>query len=142
MAPAFHLAFPVRDLDETRRFYGDVLGCRMGRSTQSWQDFDFFGHQLSAHVTVAAEAGRGAVDGTAVPIPHFGAVLDMPAWRALARRLGLSDIPFLLKPQIRFEGEPGEQGTFFLRDPSGNAIEFKGFRDEHGLFATEEGMRT
>lgn len=138
----FHLAFAVHDLDETRRFYGDLLGCPMGRYAPTWQDFDFFGHQLSAHVTaVAGAAAAGAVDGQSVPIPHFGAVLEMSDWRALADRLAIAGVGFLLEPQVRFAGEPGEQGTFFLCDPSGNAIEFKGYPEPAGMFATtpEEG---
>lgn len=137
MACPFHLAIPVRDLDTTRRFYGDLLRCRMGRNAPTWQDFDFFGHQLSAHLTPAVAAGDGAVDGKVVPIPHFGAVLDMEAWRSLADRLAAEGVDFLLDPQIRFAGDPAEQGTFFLRDPSGNAIEFKGFRDEAAIFAID-----
>lgn len=136
MGRAFHLAFPVRDLESTRAFYGGVLGCAMGRSAPSWQDFDFFGHQLSAHVTEAAAAGSGSVDGKAVPIPHFGVVLAMAEWQALAARLGAAGQGFLIAPELRFQGEPGEQGTFFLRDPSGNTLEFKGFRDPAGVFAT------
>lgn len=108
----------------------------MGRDAPTWQDFDFFGHQLSAHVTETAQAGGGAVDGKTVPIPHFGAVLEMEAWRALGDRLEAAGVVFLLEPQIRFAGEPGEQDTFFLRDPSGNAIEFKGYPDAAGLFTT------
>lgn len=139
MAGAFHLAFPVRDLQATRDFYGGVLGCAMGRSAATWQDFDFFGHQLSAHVTDAASAGGGQVDGLTVPIPHFGAVLDMEAWRSLSERIAAAGVDFMIAPQIRFEGQAGEQGTFFLCDPSGNALEFKGFRGSAGVFATGTG---
>ncbi len=135
MRAAFHLAFLVRDLDETRAFYGDLLGCRMGRSAPTWQDFDLFGHQMSAHLGAPPASGGGAVDGKTVPVPHFGAVLPWDAWRALADRLEAAGTPFLLAPEIRFAGQPGEQGTFFVRDPSGNALEFKGFRDFDGLFA-------
>lgn len=137
MAASFHLAFPVRDLAATRSFYGDLLGCRMGRTAPTWQDFDFFGHQLSAHVSEAPMANEGKVDGGTVPIPHFGVVLDMGDWEALIRRLRAAGAVFFIDPQIRFPGEPGEQGTFFLRDPSGNALEFKGFRDMAGVFATQ-----
>lgn len=135
----FHLAFPVSDLDSTRHFYGDVLGCPMGRSAPTWQDFDLFGHQMSAHVRPATpEQNRdGKVDGKAVPIPHFGVVLDMDSWEALAGKLqARDDIEWLEEPQVRFKGEPGEQATFFLRDPSGNALEFKGFRSMDSVFAT------
>ncbi len=130
----FHLAFGVRDLDSTRAFYGDVLGCAMGRSAPTWQDFDLFGHQLSAHVTPAAVAATGAVADLAVPIPHFGVVLAMADWETLAARLQDRGVDFLFEPQIRFPGQPGEQGTFFVRDPSGNTLEFKGFRDMAGVF--------
>lgn len=135
----FHLAFPVSDLDTTRHFYGEVLGCPMGRSAPTWQDFDLFGHQMSAHVRPATpEQNRdGKVDGKAVPIPHFGVVLDMESWEALAGKLqARDDINWLEEPQVRFKGEPGEQATFFLRDPSGNALEFKGFRSMESVFAT------
>lgn len=135
----FHLAFPVSDLDTTRHFYGEVLGCPMGRSAPTWQDFDLFGHQMSAHVRPATpEQNRdGKVDGKAVPIPHFGVVLDMESWEALAGKLkARDDIDWLEEPQVRFQGEPGEQATFFLRDPSGNALEFKGFRSMESVFAT------
>jgi len=135
-ARPFHLAFPVRDLDETRAFYGDLLGCAMGRSAETWQDFDLFGHQMSAHVSPAAPVeGGGAVDGKTVPIPHFGVVLGWDDWEALAERVRAAGHPFLIEPQVRFVGEPGEQGTFFLRDPAGNALEFKGFRDPAAIFA-------
>lgn len=133
----FHLAFPVRDLDETRRFYGDVLGCAIGRSSDTWVDFDLFGHQMSAHLA-RREPGRaaGSVDGETVPIPHFGAVLGMPDWEALAARLeARDDIDWILRPMVRFKGEPGEQATLFVRDPSGNALEFKGFRSMEAVFA-------
>jgi uncharacterized protein len=135
----FHLAFPVSDLDSTRHFYGEVLGCPMGRSAPTWQDFDLFGHQMSAHVRPATpEQNRdGKVDGKAVPIPHFGVVLDMESWETLAGKLqARDDIEWVEEPQVRFKGEPGEQATFFLRDPSGNALEFKGFRSMDSVFAT------
>ena len=133
----FHLAFSVRDLESTRASFGDLLGCRMGRSAPTWQDFDFFGHQLSAHVAPAATAASGQVDGQAVPMPHFGAVLDMEAWSALAERIRGGGAEFLIAPQVRFAGVPGEQGTFFIQDPSGNTVEFKGFRDMAAVFAVE-----
>ena len=135
-ATPFHLALPVDDLDAARGFYGGVLGCREARSADTWVDFDLYGHQLSLHL--AAGAGTVAhndVDGDAVPIPHFGAVLDMPAWRALAERLRASGVAFILEPHVRFEGRPGEQATLFVRDPAGNALEFKGFADMSALFS-------
>ncbi len=134
----FHLAFPVRDLEETRDFYGDVLGCRIERSSTTWIDFDLFGHQMSAHLRPAAELADadGHVDGKSVPIPHFGAVLLMGDWRALAERLeSQPDVDWVERPMIRFAGEPGEQATLFIRDPSGNALEFKGFGSLDQIFA-------
>lgn len=134
----FHLAFPVRDLAETRRFYQDVLGCEIGRSSGTWVDFSLFGHQMSAHLRPQAnQAARdGKVDGVAVPIPHFGVVLLMDAWEELVRRLEAhADVDWVEKPMVRFKGEPGEQATLFIRDPSGNALEFKGFRSLDQVFA-------
>jgi len=134
----FHLAFPVRDLDETRAFYGDVLGCAIGRSSDTWVDFDLFGHQMSAHVRrqAAAPVADGQVGGIAVPIPHFGAVLLMDQWRELAARLeARDDVDWIERPMVRFAGEPGEQATLFIRDPSGNALEFKGFASLASVFA-------
>jgi uncharacterized protein len=133
----FHLAFPVRDLDTTRAFYESVIGCTIGRSSDSWVDFDLFGHQMSAHVRPAAPSDSlGKVDGKAVPIPHFGVVLLMEDWRKLADRLeARPDVDWIERPMIRFAGEPGEQATLFIRDPSGNALEFKGFRSLQQLFA-------
>ena len=134
----FHLAFPVRDLDETRRFYADVLGCEIGRSSDTWVDFSLFGHQMSAHLRPSAGAagGDGKVDGVAVPIPHFGVVLLMDDWERLARRLEANaDTDWIERPMLRFRGEPGEQATLFIRDPSGNALEFKGFRSLDQVFA-------
>lgn len=127
----FHLAIPVDDLDAARRFYGVLLGCSEGRSTTQWIDFDFFGHQLVAHLSdrTMANGGHSAVDGDAVPVPHFGIVLDMPQWRDLAERLRAAGVEFLIEPRLRFAGEAGEQGTLFIRDPAGNALEFKGFAD-------------
>ena len=134
----FHLAFPVRDLDATRRFFVDLLGCREGRSAERWVDFDFHGHQISAHLKDGAEhvATSNPVDGHQVPVPHFGLVLPWDTWQALADKLGAAKIDFVIEPYVRFEGEPGEQGTFFVRDPSGNVLEFKTFRDLSSLFAT------
>ena len=135
----FHLAFPVRDLDETRRFYGEVLGCELGRSSDTWVDFSLFGHQLSAHLragTATAAACDGRVEGVAVPIPHFGVVLLMEDWQALADRLeAAGDVDWIERPLLRFAGQPGAQATLFIRDPSGNALEFKGFRSLEQVFA-------
>ena len=133
----FHLAVPVHDIEEARRFYGEVLGLAEGRSADHWVDFDMMGHQLVVHLTSGhtPTAAHNAVDGEAVPVPHFGVVLDMPTWKALAERLRGSGIEFLIKPTIRFQGEPGEQATMFFRDPSGNALEFKAFEDVNQLFA-------
>jgi extradiol dioxygenase family protein len=136
--PRFHLAFPVRDLAEARAFYGELLGCPEGRSAGDWVDFDFHGHQIVAHL-VPAEAGATAtnpVDGEAVPVRHFGVILDLDAWRAVADRLRAAGTRFLIEPQVRFKGEPGEQATLFFLDPSGNALEFKAFADDAMVFAT------
>lgn len=136
--PRFHLAFPVTDLDSARRFYVDVLGAREGRSAPEWVDFDLFGHQLSAHKVEdpPAPSSRNAVDGDAVPVRHFGCILTWPAWEALAERLRAAGVPFRIAPRVRFGGQPGEQGTFFIDDPSGNALEFKAFRDDADVFRT------
>ncbi len=139
MPMPFHLAIPVRDLASSRAFYGGVLGCPEGRSSDQWVDFDFHGHQLVCHVvaTGAGErAGSNPVDGRAVPVPHFGLVLEMADWEALAARLRAAGQRFVIEPHLRFRGETGEQATMFLTDPSGNALEFKSFRDIPGqLFA-------
>jgi uncharacterized protein len=135
--PRFHLAFPVRDLAEARAFYGDLLGCPEGRSSDEWVDFDFFGHQIVAHLS-ADEAGHKAhnvVDGDNVPVRHFGIILNMNAWKELAEKLRARGIRFTIEPGIRFEGQPGEQATMFFLDPSGNALEFKAFADEKMIFA-------
>ena len=135
----FHLAFPVRDVEEARDFYGGVLGCPEGRSAEQWVDFDLFGHQIVAHVQPpapeAAPTHHNPVDGHDVPIPHFGIVLRMDDWKALAERVRAAGVPFVIEPYIRFEGEPGEQATMFFLDPSGNALEFKAFEDLSQLFA-------
>lgn len=132
----FHLAFAVRDVESTRRFYVDVLGCRVGREAERWIDFDFYGHQISAHVSEKHDpAATNEVDGDDVPVRHHGAVLPWDEWQALAQRLEKSGTTFLIAPRIRFRGEVGEQATFFLRDPSGNAIEVKSFKDRARLFA-------
>ena len=134
----FHLAFPVRDVAEARAFYGGVLGCREGRSADDWVDFDFYGHQIVAHRIDGgcSDAGGNPVDGHDVPVPHFGVVLDMAAWRTLADRLVAAGTRFEIEPHVRFAGEPGEQATMFFRDPSGNAIEMKAFASLEGLFAS------
>ena len=134
--PPFHLAFPVRDIPAARAFYGDLLGCPEGRSSERWVDFDFFGHQLVAHlVDGQGDTPTNPVDGDAVPVPHFGAVLEWGVWEELAERLRAANQTFVIEPRVRFEGQVGEQGTFFVRDPSGNALEFKTFRDPSRLFA-------
>ena len=132
----FHLAFPVHDLAQARAFYGGVLGCPEGRSSEDWVDFDFFGHQIVAHLVQGASAERAvsSVDHHNVPIPHFGIAMPMDDWRALAERLRAAGVHFEMEPQIRFAGQVGEQGTMFFLDPSGNALEIKGFADLGSLF--------
>ena len=135
----FHLAFPVDDLEASRAFYGGVLGCTEGRSSDHWIDFDLFGHQIVAHLA-PGRAGRqasNAVDGDDVPVPHFGVVLDMADFNGLAERLKATGTEFIIEPHIRFAGLPGEQATMFFLDPSGNALEFKAFADIGQLFATQ-----
>ena len=132
---AFHLAIPVDDLAAARDFYGATLGCAEGRSTDRWIDFNFFGHQLVVHHAPRAAVTRNAVDGDAVPVPPFGLVLDWPQWQALGDRIAAAGIAFELPPHVRWEGKPGEQGTFFLFDPAGNALEFKAMRHPANLFA-------
>lgn len=123
----FHLAINITDIQEARSFYGDLLGCSEGRSTDTWVDFDFFGHQISLHLGKPLEhAPTGKVGDHLVPMPHFGVLLSMPDWQALADRLTAAEIDFVLAPTIRFRGEPGEQATMFLLDPFGNPLEFKG----------------
>jgi extradiol dioxygenase family protein len=133
----FHLAFPVHDLAAARAFYGDLLGCAEGRSSEQWIDFDFHGHQLVAHLAPdeLRAAATNAVDGHAVPVRHFGAVLDWQAWHDLADRLRAAGVAFLIEPGIRFVGQVGEQATMFFLDPSGNAVEFKAFKDPSQIFA-------
>ena len=138
MLRPFHLAFPVRDIESTRTFYRDVLGATVGREDVRWIDFNFFGHQISAHVTEDRDEDlTNAVDGDRVPVRHFGVVLRWEDWESLASSVAERGVRFLIAPRIRFEGQPGEQGTFFVCDPSGNALEFKTFRDDRSLFATE-----
>ena len=137
----FHLAFPVDDLAAARIFYGTVLGCPEGRSSDTWIDFNLFGHQIVAHhkprdVAGDAIAHHNPVDGHDVPVPHFGVVLTMPQWEALAGRLKAAGTKFVIEPYIRFPGQPGEQATMFFLDPAGNALEFKAFADMDKLFAT------
>ena len=134
----FHLAFPVHDLDAARAFYRDVMGCREGRSSDHWIDFDFYGHQIVAHLDPSAKpvAVQNAVDGHDVPVPHVGLVLTMEQWEQLAARLKAAGIRFGIEPHIRFKGEVGEQATMFFYDPSGNALEFKAFANDSMLFAT------
>jgi len=138
MLRPFHLAFPVHDLAAARAFYGGVLGCAEGRSSASWIDFDLYGHQIVAHLAPDAPAliAENPVDGHDVPVPHFGIVLTMPDWEALAARLDAAGTRFGIAPHIRFKGQVGEQATMFFRDPSGNALEFKAFADDSMLFAT------
>jgi len=135
--PLFHLAFPVDDLAAARRFYGELLGCPEGRSSDRWIDFDFFGHQIVAHLAPQAPraAAHNAVDGDHVPVPHFGVILSMSAWRTLAERLRAGGLRFVIEPQVRFEGQVGEQATMFFLDPSGNALEIKAFEDLSQVFA-------
>ncbi|SEN20826.1 hypothetical protein SAMN04488003_11136 [Loktanella fryxellensis] len=137
MPHPFHLAFHVTDLDQAREFYTGALGATEGRSTDTWVDFDFFGHQLSCHLgTPFASADTGRVGDHMVPMPHFGVVLPLTDWTLLAGRLEERQTDFILAPSVRFKGEPGEQWTMFLRDPSGNPIEIKGFADDDQLFAS------
>jgi uncharacterized protein len=133
----FHLAFPVHDLAAARRFYGDKLGCPEGRSSDEWVDFNFYGHQIVAHLAPSetGAAQRNAVDGHGVPVRHFGIVLPMADWEALAARLKAQGTEFVIEPYVRFQGQPGEQATMFFLDPSGNAIEIKAFADITRLFA-------
>lgn len=137
----FHLAFPVDDLDAARHFYGTILGCPEGRSADHWIDFDLFGHQIVAHLKpAAAPRNRNArdsssVDGHEVPVPHFGVVLTQPQWKQLAERVRAANVPFIIEPYTRFEGQVGEQSTMFFLDSAGNALEFKAFADLSQLFA-------
>lgn len=135
--PPFHLAFPVRDLAEARDFYGRLLGCPEGRSSENWVDFNFHGHQIVAHLAPdeCASAQTSKVDDHNVPVRHFGAVLNMAAWESLAGKLTAAGTRFVIEPYIRFKGEAGEQATMFFLDPSGNALEFKAFKNMESLFA-------
>lgn len=135
--PPFHLAFPVDDLEQARRFYGGLLACPEGRSSESWIDFDFHGHQIVAHLSPGdvGRAGANQVDGKDVPVRHFGVILGWDDWHALADRLRKAGVKFIIEPGIRFAGQPGEQATMFFLDPAGNALEFKTFRDMGRIFA-------
>lgn len=134
----FHLAFPVKDLTATRQFYETVLGCSIGRTSDTWIDFNFFGHQLTAHLspTECDAVDTNAVDGKKVPVRHCGVILEMEVWRVLADRLQQQGIEFVIAPYIRFQGEVGEQATMFFLDPSGNALEFKAFAQDEAIFAS------
>jgi extradiol dioxygenase family protein len=137
MTNIFHLAFPVDDLDAAREFYGNVLGCEEGRSSDCWIDFNLYGHQIVTHLApnYVRQAASNTVDADSVPIPHFGIVLPMDEWRQLADRLKANGVKFVIEPKIRFAGEVGEQATMFFLDPAGNALEFKGFNDLSTVFA-------
>lgn len=133
----FHFAFCVQHLDSTRHFYGQVLGCAEGRSADSWVDFDFFGNQISAHTScgIPSTSDSGTVDGIAVPMPHFGAILEWDSFEALAERVRKAGVPFVIEPTVRYAGQPGEQRTMFFLDPSGNALEFKAFLNPDEVFS-------
>lgn len=137
--PPFHLAFPVDDLEQARDFYLRILGCREGRSGDRWVDFDLFGHQIVAHLAPGRCIGHAhnPVDGHEVPVPHFGLILDMPQWEALAERLRAAGVRFVIDPCLRFQGQVGEQATMFLLDPSGNALEFKAFTNPGQIFSRQ-----
>ncbi len=138
MPKPFHLAFPVKNIETTLTFYRDILGCETGRSSDQWIDFNFWGHQVVAHLSPdeAGNSNKNEVDGHEVPVKHFGVILDWDEWHELAERLKQKEIEFIIEPYIRFKGKPGEQATMFFMDPSGNALEFKAFRDETQIFAS------
>lgn len=137
MSNFFHLAFPVRDLAEAREFYGGVLECSEGRSTETWVDFNLYGHQIVAHLAPSENFTRHSnkVDGDDVPVPHFGVILPMTEWQALADKMKQKGVEFIIEPHLRFAGQPGEQATMFFLDPNGNALEFKAFADFSQIFA-------
>ena len=137
METLFHIAFPVHDLAAARAFYGGVLGCNEGRSSDRWIDFDLYGHQIVAHLAPGAKhsVNHNPVDGHDVPVPHFGVILTLAQWQALAERVRNAGIKFVIEPYVRFKGQPGEQATMFFLDPSGNALEFKAFADFKQVFA-------
>tara|TARA_B100001123_G_scaffold272157_1_gene302830 strand:+ start:297 stop:713 length:417 start_codon:yes stop_codon:yes gene_type:complete len=136
MKTPFHLAFPVKNISSTKKFYRDVLGCKIGREDKKWVDFNFFGHQLSAHLRPdeLKNTKKNAVDGKNVPVRHFGAILDWEDWHTLSAKLKKINTEFVIEPYIRFKGEVGEQATMFFLDPSGNALEFKSFKDPSQVF--------
>ena len=138
MKTPFHLAFPVLDIEETKSFYQDVLGCRIGREDKKWVDFNFFVHQLSAHLKPdeLKKTKKNEVDGKSVPVRHFGVILEWNDWQSLSKKLKKINTDFIIEPYIRFEGQVGEQGTMFFLDPSGNALEFKTFKDSNQIFAS------
>lgn len=140
MRPRFHLAFPVDDLEAARSFYAGVLGCGVGRESSRWIDFDFHGHQISAHLADTGDSQANPVDGDAVPVRHFGLILARADWEALATRLQAAGADFIIAPRVRFKGRPGEQATMFVRDPAGNALEFKSFAEESAIFARDPGV--
>ena len=141
MRPRFHLAFAVHDLEAARAFYAGLLGCAVGRESSRWIDFDFQGHQITAHLVESLEhVAANPVDGDRVPARHFGLILERPDWDALVARLRDASTPFLIEPRVRFVGRPGEQATLFIRDPSGNALEFKSFADERQIFSVDPGV--
>tara|TARA_B100001175_G_scaffold186445_1_gene158289 strand:- start:708 stop:1124 length:417 start_codon:yes stop_codon:yes gene_type:complete len=137
MINPFHLAFPIKDIEETKKFYKSILGCKIGRESDAWVDFNFFGHQVSAHLKPEelSNAKKNKVDGKSVPVRHFGVVLDWKEWHSLSKKLQKLKIKFIIDPYIRFKGEVGEQATMFFLDPSGNALEFKSFKDPKQLFS-------
>ena len=137
MINPFHLAFPIKDIEETKKFYKSILGCKIGRESDAWVDFNFFGHQVSAHLKPEelSNAKKNKVDGKSVPVRHFGVVLDWKEWHSLSKKLQKLKIKFIIDPYIRFKGEVGEQATMFFLDPSGNALEFKAFQNLDSLFA-------
>ena len=136
MKNPFHLAFPIKDIEETKKFYKNILGCKIGRESDAWVDFNFFGHQVSAHLKPEelSNAKKNEVDGKSVPVRHFGVVLGWKEWCSLSEKLQKLKIKFIINPYIRFKGEVGEQATMFFLDPSGNALEFKSFKDPKQLF--------
>ena len=135
--PRFHLAFPVRDLSEARRFYGGLLECPEGRSSPEWVDFDSYGHQIVAHLCEpGAQTDTNEVDGENVPVRHFGVIMELPQWESVTAKLRAAGVAFIIEPQVRFKGLPGEQATCFCIDPSGNALELKAFADDAMVFAT------
>ena len=138
MTSPFHLAFPVKDLEATRKFYQELIGCKIGRTSDRWIDFDFFGNQVTAHLKPEElqKAATNDVDGEKVPVRHFGAILEWQQWHDMVDRLREKNIHFVIEPYVRFKGQPGEQATMFFYDPSGNALEFKSFKDKSHIFAT------